>query len=1088
MTLRKKTLFIIAFTLVSLFLVLVTIVSTTMLNGFARVERDDTLKNIQRVNDALSDEMSKLSLTVQDWSNWDDSYKFVDDKNKEFIRSNLQDQSLVNLKLGLMVYLDTQSQLVFGTEVDLDKGVTTSLPPGFENYLLTGELKSDEANPTKIAGLLFVDNTPMLVVVRPIFNSDGQGPSHGTLIMGRPLNEETLKAIADRTHLQITVKQYNSPDLPADFQAARTALPLDQPASNLIKPLDDNTIAGYVVLKDLANKPGLLLRIEVPRDIYQQGQLSLDFLIISLLVVSLIFGLVTLLLLEKTVLAPLAYLSKNVKAIRTSQDLKARIQVKGKDELASLGQDINTMLAGLAQAQITQQESEERYRQLVELSPDTIVVQTQGKLSFVNNAGISLIGAATSQQIVGQDVSRFIENVTLPTSLNTWGRLKPSATEVKLELKEYQLIRLDGQVVEVEISTVPIIYQGQPATQSIIRDITDRKQAELLERDRNQVLEMVATNQPLSDVLAQLLKMIERQHGGATGAVVLQNGRIYQTNGPMLPEDLVLAVHGELIGPNAATEGRFTFPDSNLRVMTLAGTLELREFRETIFNHRLHTVWTNLVFAGNGQVLGSINIFFPAASQPKRGDIELLEMACKLAAIAIEQRHLTTQLAYQAQHDSLTGLPNRLFFEERLQQIITQVSQNGDVAALLFFDLDRFKIVNDTLGHHIGDCLLQQVAQRLKRNVRHNDIVARMGGDEFTIILSDLSNSDDAIRIAQKIVEAFQAPFVIQEHELKISGSLGVSLIPSDGQTTTELLKKADSAMYQAKENGRNNYQLFAIELSDAKLERLELERDLGKALERGELSLNYQPLLVLDSSELIGVEALLRWNHPKLGQIPPATFIPIAEESGLIIPIGKWVLREACLQNKAWQRNGLGKFKVAINVSALQLQQADLVDTIAFELERSGLEAHWLELEITESVVMNKIDQTSVQLSRLRQLGVSISIDDFGTGYSSLNYLRQLPIDTIKIDRSFVSDLSTGTLKKSSEAAIIRAITTMAHSLDLKVVAEGVETAAQLNFLKKLGCNIVQGYFFLKPTTSTGFEKWLELLNERVMSNQALL
>jgi predicted signal transduction protein with EAL and GGDEF domain len=353
-----------------------------------------------------------------------------------------------------------------------------------------------------------------------------------------------------------------------------------------------------------------------------------------------------------------------------------------------------------------------------------------------------------------------------------------------------------------------------------------------------------------------------------------------------------------------------------------------------------------------------------------------------------------------------------------------------------------------------------------------------MGGDEFTIILAELNDTNDAVRVAQKIVEAFQTPFVIQGHELKISGSLGVSLIPSDGQTTEELLKKADSAMYQAKENGRNNYQLFAMELSDAKLERLELEKDLSKALERGELSLHYQPLLQLDSGQIIGVEALLRWNHPTMGQIPPATFIPIAEESGLIIQIGNWVLKEACLQNKAWQRSGLANFKIAVNVSALQFQQADLVETVAGELKRSGLDPRWLELEITESVVMNKIDQTALQLSRLRQLGVSISIDDFGTGYSSLNYLRRLPIDTIKIDRSFISDLNTDGAEISSEGAIILAITTMAHNLNLKVLAEGVETAAQLEFLSGIACDQVQGYYFLRPTTSVELEDWARRLN----------
>ncbi|MCZ7572023.1 MAG: EAL domain-containing protein [Ardenticatenaceae bacterium] len=456
-------------------------------------------------------------------------------------------------------------------------------------------------------------------------------------------------------------------------------------------------------------------------------------------------------------------------------------------------------------------------------------------------------------------------------------------------------------------------------------------------------------------------------------------------------------------------------------------------------------------------------MYFREPREPDGDERTLLEMAGYLAAIAIEQRQLTDRLAYQAQHDSLTGLPNRVLFEDRLQQAIAQAARRAELLALLFVDLDRFKLINDTLGHAVGDSLLQQVAWRLERRVRRTDTIARMGGDEFTLVATELKDPQGAARVAEKLLDALKTPFEVEGHELFVTGSIGISLFPDDGQDVTELLRKADSAMYRAKEQGKNEYQFYSTEVDTATLERLKLERQLYQAVERGELTLYYQPQFDLRIGQVVGLEALLRWHRLGFGMISPATFIPMAEESGLIISIGTWALREACQQSKVWQRDGHPAVKVAVNVSALQFTRPDFVEVTARALEQSGLEPHLLELELTESMLMYNTQDTALKLARLQTLGVRIAIDDFGTGYSSLAYLQHLPIDTLEIDRSFVRYIRASAENTPDKAVIVRAITTLAHSLQMRVVAEGVETRAQLQFLRQIGCHGVQG-FLLSP------------------------
>ena len=437
-----------------------------------------------------------------------------------------------------------------------------------------------------------------------------------------------------------------------------------------------------------------------------------------------------------------------------------------------------------------------------------------------------------------------------------------------------------------------------------------------------------------------------------------------------------------------------------------------------------------------------------------------------------ERRRAEEQIHYLANYDSLTNLPNRRLFQDRLTQSLAVGSRRGQIGAILLLNLDRFKRINDTFGHTEGDHVLQQVSERLSHCVRRSDTVSRqnredlsptvsrLGGDEFTIMLTPISSGDAPAKVASRILTSLSHPLTVGAQEIVLSASIGIALYPADGQDVASLLKNADTAMYQAKEKGRNRYQFYSEAMNAKALERLTLESSLRKAIERGQLEVHYQPQVCIQTGEFVGTEALLRWRHPDFGLISPGEFIPLAEETGLIIPIGEWVLRTACAQQKAWEDAGLPRVHVAVNLSSLQFTDGRLIETIDQVLRETGLDPLRLELELTESMIMQDAEGAIATLRQLNKMGLRLAIDDFGTGYSSLSYLRRFPIQTLKIDRSFVMDLTVD----SDTDAITGAIIALAHSLNLRVLAEGVETSRQLSFLKVHGCDEVQGYLIGRP------------------------
>jgi diguanylate cyclase (GGDEF)-like protein len=447
-----------------------------------------------------------------------------------------------------------------------------------------------------------------------------------------------------------------------------------------------------------------------------------------------------------------------------------------------------------------------------------------------------------------------------------------------------------------------------------------------------------------------------------------------------------------------------------------------------------------------------------------------VERELQEAELRRERKRIEATVQRQASHDVLTDLPNRSLFKDRLTLALAHANRYRNMLAILFVDLDRFKNIIDTLGPAIGDRLLQGVAERLGSCLDEGDTLARLGGDEFVILLPRLQRADKAVKIAQQVLEVLKPVFVFNGHELHITTSIGISLYPYDGADVDTLLKNADTALYRAKEQGRNNYQLYTPAMNARAFERLAMENSLRKALERHQFMLHYQPQVDVADRRISGMEALVRWQHPDLGLVYPAEFITLAEETGLIVPMGEWVLRTACAQTKKWHQAGYPNLTVAVNLSARQFQHQGLMDTIARVLRETELDPRMLEVEITESIAMQNADFTNVVLRHLKDMGVKIAMDDFGTGYSSLSYLRKFPIDTLKIDQSFVRDLTTD----ANDAAIANAIIVLAHSLKLKVVAEGVETREQETYLKTHHCDKLQGYLFNRPLTPEQFEQLL--------------
>ena len=720
-------------------------------------------------------------------------------------------------------------------------------------------------------------------------------------------------------------------------------------------------------------------------------------------------------------------------------------------------EDLRRRLANLEDRHGLFSQTKEELR-LLKTSIETIstgitIADIDGTILYTNPAEASMHGY-TVDELVGRNVSIFCPDNRRkkrnPIEVSAWKEWTREVTEV----------RKDRSTFSLQLKSIPVRDpEGNPSCIiTISEDITLRRQTEAALRNAHNELEQKITERTrqLSDSNRMLEKeLLERQ---AVEKRLRLLGKFFETSNEAV---LITDSQAKIIEVNDAFTRITGFEKEE--VVGRRPTV-LRSYRNS---RRAHMqIWKSIL--GKGSWQGEVwdrrknGEIYPVwlSIGPVRDDANVV---CHYVAIASDIsaiRRTEERLAHLAHHDSLTNLPNRVLFGDRLMQAVALARRNKKMIAVMLLDLDRFKEVNDTLGHRFGDHLLVEVSRRLKNSIREADTISRLGGDEFAVILSDISEIEKSAQVAQHFMQTVSEPFEIEGHEIYITTSIGITIYPADSDNMETLLKNADTAMYYAKSRGRNNFQFFTHEMNSRIIEKLFIESKLRRALDHEEFQLNYQPQVEAATGSIVGMEALLRWVNPDLGDMAPSKFIPIAEDTGLIIPIGEWVIKEACMQAASWLEDGVPILNLSINLSARQFHKQTIVETISAILRETGFDPHHLELEITESVIMQDVDENIQTLRRLKDLGLRLSIDDFGTGYSSLNYLKRFPIDVLKIDRSFVMDITSD----PENSSVVSAIIALAHSLNLKVIAEGVETAEQLAFLKERGCNELQGYYFSKP------------------------
>ena len=724
--------------------------------------------------------------------------------------------------------------------------------------------------------------------------------------------------------------------------------------------------------------------------------------------------------------------------------------------------ELNDRMAAQQRTAEELRQASRKLEALIAASPLAIIVRdSEGRIERLNAAAERIFGWS-EQELLGKTAPY------IPHELREEGMQFLQDMFAGQTFADAETIRMrkDGVRIAISFSAAPLYDVDGQVTGSvtIIADITERKRAEQKQNLQSEITVLLAEAQSVEEAMPRVIRTMCESLGcvyGARWVLDRQDMALHCAENWCVPAPKIESFRNVSV----ARIERLGKPEGlNRRVWATGAPVWLGNLAEetTLFRRQpalaagLHSAFASPVMVG-GEFYGVLE-FFGRDTRPRDEDVlQLVQTVSSQIAQFIARKQAERDLQFVASHDALTSLFNRTIFSRRLQQALAQAQRHKRQLAVLFIDLDGFKLINDTLGHDAGDALLIEVAGRLRDSLREGDTIGRMGGDEFVVLIEEYSSPKQIMEVARKLLETLARPFMLRRKSLQVTASIGVAIHPEDGRDAQTLLKNADIAMYRAKDQGKNNFQFYSAEMSAHLVEHLSLEASLRQAVERNELVLLYQPKIGIGDGRINGVEALVRWQHPTQGLINPAEFVPLAEDAGLFGVIGDWVLRAACEQARAWQQQGLPPLRVAVNLSMSQFRHEGLIQRVREALHGAGIEAGRLEIEITESMVMRNAEHAVKLLARLKEVGVRIALDDFGTGYSSLGYLKRFPLNSVKIDRSLIRDLPGG----ADAAGVTRAVVAMAHSLDLQATAEGVETREQWEFLRELGCDEMQGNYF---------------------------
>jgi diguanylate cyclase (GGDEF)-like protein/PAS domain S-box-containing protein len=733
------------------------------------------------------------------------------------------------------------------------------------------------------------------------------------------------------------------------------------------------------------------------------------------------------------------------------------------EQVSAANRELSGRVGAQARSEEVLRQSEQRYRYMFEANPLPMWIcdeQTMDMLA-VNEAALGSYGYTraeflalkTTDVLVPEDTGRYLET----------GRARDPTRSFT---SQWRHRRKDGSVMDVETVSYPFEFDGHAARLTLVNDVTERQRAERRMQLGHTITRILADARGIEEALPQALQAICESGGWAYGqrwaldkaANQLQCAETWCAPGQGLEAfESYNRSRVQAAGEGTGLIHQVWNSNSPVWLSDLAGERRMNRGPQAL-SAGLRSAFAFPILMGDG-FFGVMEFFGREVAPPDAELSKVMHTIGSQLGQFMARKAAEQNLRFVASHDPLTGLFNRNMFNERLQQALAQAARFERSLSLLFIDLDGFKLVNDTLGHNAGDALLAELATRLRASLREGDVIGRMGGDEFVVLIEEFTEASQVAEVAKKALDTATRPFILQGRECQVTASVGISIYPEDGRDAQTLLKNADMAMYLVKQQGKNSFRFYSPEMNVHLMERLSLESGLRLAMERDELKLLYQPRVGVRDGQVTGMEALMRWQHPTQGTISPGEFVPVAEDSGLIAAIGEWVLQTACRQLRAWRDQGLPMLRMAVNLSQKQFLQDSLIHAVREALHHTGIEPARLELEITEEMLIRNPERAARLLGQFKELGVRVVIDDFGTGYSSLSHLRRLPIDSVKIDRSLILDLPS-----PDAAAMTRAVVAMAHSLGISVTAEGVETAEQWEFLNQLGCEQMQGSYFSAP------------------------